>query len=151
MTTDVEAKTKQNEKLTGLKKKQKGKGSSSLTAEIRLSIAQQRVMTSVSVYIFKLLWTTTIISFHFGTIALWSFTSTTLYAIRFQRSDENIIFPAVMPSVRMLIPQHKRVIWHMIAKKHSSWLLILKSAEQSKKEIAGCVICEATKISFFRL
>ena len=97
------------------------------------------------------LWTTPIISLHLGTIALWSFTSTTLYAIRFLRSDENIIFPAVMPSVRMLIPQDKRVIWHMIAKRHSSWLLILKSAEQSKKEIAGCVFCEATKISFFRL
>ena len=103
------------------------------------------------VYISKILWTTPIISLHLGTIALWSFTSTTLYAIRFLRSDENIIFPAVMPSVRMLIPQDKRVIWHMIAKRHSSWLLILKSAEQSKKELAGCVFCEATKISFFRL
>ena len=54
MTTDVEAKHKQNERLTGLKK-QKGKGSSSLTAEVRLSIAQQRVMISVLVYILKLL------------------------------------------------------------------------------------------------
>ena len=116
-----------------------------------MCIAQQRVMISVLVYIFKLLWTTPIISLHLGTIALWSFTSTTLYAIRFLRSDENIIFPAVMPSVRMLIPQDKRVIWHMIAKRHSSWLLILKSAEQSKKEIAGCIFCEAKKILFFRL
>ena len=91
------------------------------------------------------------VSLHLDTIALWSFTSTTLYAIRFLRSDENIIFPAVMPSVRMLIPQDKRVIWHMIAKRLSSWLLILKSAEHSKKKIAGCVWSEATKISFFRL
>ena len=58
---------------------------------------------------------------------------TTLYAIRFLRSDENIIFPAVMPSVRMFIAQDKRALWHVIATMRSSWFLILESAERSKK------------------
>ena len=30
--------------------------------------------------------------------------------VRYLRSDENIIFPAVMPSVRIFIPQDKRVL-----------------------------------------
>ena len=63
---------------------------------------------------------------------------TTLYAVRFLRSDENIIFAAVMPSVRMFIAQDKRALWHMIATMRSSWFLILESAERSKKKIAEC-------------
>ena len=63
---------------------------------------------------------------------------TTLYAIRFLRSDENFIFAAVMPSVRMFIAQDKRALWHVIATMRSSWFLILESAERSKKKIAEC-------------
>ena len=35
---------------------------------------------------------------------------TLLYAVRFLRSDENIIFAAVMPSVRMFTAQDKRAL-----------------------------------------
>ena len=42
--------------------------------------------------------------------AVTQYGSTLLYAVRFLRSDENIIFAVVMPSVRMFTAQDKRAL-----------------------------------------
>ena len=45
-----------------------------------------------------------------GSRRCYALQKTLLYAVRFLRSDENIIFAAVMPSVRMFIAQAKRAL-----------------------------------------
>ena len=56
---------------------------------------------------------------------------TLLYAVRLLRSDENIMFVDVMPSVRFFAAQGKRALQHATATLRSSWFLILASAGRS--------------------
>ena len=63
--------------------------------------------------------------------AVTHYEDTLLYAVRFLRSDENIIFAAVMRSVRIFAAQDKRALWHATATLRISWFLMLAGAGRS--------------------